>query len=228
MAAQPSVTGCASLHEADAAMIPAADVVPGWTFVSTIAPFGLPGLSSGRVHTDVLEHSLAVFMGGRAAEGWTEITTGGRMRWTVDSSFAVGIRCEGAMQWFRNFGSFGTMRVSAHVLSRNDPWLLGAAIDDLVVAGLPGAPVVRCGVGRDLVDVKVAADLVMGAGRELGILVTADHRTPSIHIAGSLCTAPFTVRLATRIVNVSGVDVTLAIRYVEGLGIAPDLVVILP
>jgi hypothetical protein len=226
--AQMSATGCAALTEADAVATPAVVVGSGWTLRAMLAPYGLPGLSAGYVHTAIVPEELAVFARGRGADGWTDLGLGARYRWRVDTAFAVGIRATADGSWFRGFAPHAALRIGAHALATREAWRMGMTIDDLVVAGTPTAPWIRFGMGHVLTDGMLAADVVMGPGREFGLLISAQADASPLTIAGSVLTAPFTLQVALRMPVQDDLTFAIAVRFVEGLGLDPGISAVLP
>lgn len=225
LCAQTSASGCGILNECDASEAPAVPVRSDVYVRARPAPLAVPELSSLRVGVGFSDHNAGAWLDGRGGPGWTELVLGGRMRWTVDSTFAVGIAPRLRSQWFRGFTSRHTATWDVHAVADFGTLHMGIALRDIPLHTTTSRPFLHTSAMLDVATARVALDLGMNASDDLWVGLTAEMPiTASIRLAGSIRTLPTLMHVALQMPLDSTQSIAASCTYRQDLGITPELV----
>lgn len=221
---QTSASGCGVLSEADGSEAPALPIGSELAVRLRPAPHGMSELSSLCVAGGLEHLNVGAWIKGRGAHGWTDLELGTRLRWSIDTTFAIGIAPRLRSQWFRGFPSQHAVTCDVQAYSINGPLLMGIALRDVPIATPTARPFLYASAGVLLTSARVAFDLGMNASSELWIgLTTEITATDRIIVVGSVRTQPMAVSLAARIIVSDRHAIVCATLFQRHLGITPEL-----
>ncbi len=225
LCAQTSASGCGILNEYDAAEAPAVPVSSNVYVRARPAPLALPELSSLRVGLGLRDYHAGAWLDGRGGPGWTELMLGARIRWTVDSTFAVGIAPRVRSQWFSGFTSRHTATWDVHAVADFGSLHMGIALRDIPLHTQTSRPFLHTSAMLDIANTRVAFDLGMNASDDLWVGLTAELPvTASMRLTASVRTLPTSMHAALQMPIDTTQSIAVSCRYQQDLGITPELV----
>ena len=227
--AQQSASGCGILSEIDAMAVPAWDIDSQIVVEAIAAPFGLTELSRATFAIGLPHLPVSMWLSGRSASGWSDVTLGGRSTWSPGPGFHFGLRTTIGWTILRGFSNTLDVRLGLSALVRRDEWTFGASIDDIVVVGSQPVPWVRCAAMYAFELYNIAVDVVMNSESEVALLFSGVWMpTNDVTLVAGLLTSPLTIRLDARISTFDAIELVLGIKHVENLGMSPHVVATLP
>ncbi len=225
LCAQPSASGCGILNECDAAEAPAVPVRSDAYVRARPAPLAVPELSSLRLGVGLHNYGVGAWLDGRGGLGWTELVLGARVRWSIDSTFAVGIAPRLRSQWFSGFTARHTATWDVHAVAEFGALHMGIALRDIPLHTPTSRPYLHAGAMLNVAYARVAIDLGMNASDELWIGLTTEILiTASMRLAASVRTLPTSMHAALQLPIDTTQSIAVSCRYQQDLGITPELV----